>query len=381
MSIRRPRVVFVHDWLNGMRGGEHVLEAMAELYPEAPIYTLIAEYEKLSKGLREHSIFTSGMQTIPGAVKHYRYFLPWMPKWIESLKLPDCDLVISSSHCVAKGVKIPPGAKHLSYVHAPMRYMWDRFEEYFGPGRSGLLSRAVAHLIRPYLQAWDRSSSRPSQVHRLIANSRFIRERIREVYGREASVVYPFADLDFFQDSSLAPRKPYYECEPYLVAGAFAPYKRVDLILEAFRRSGRKLRVVGSGQDLGRLQEYASSTIEFVGAVGRERLREIFRESRAFIFAGVEDFGITPVEALACGLPVIAYRRGGLLETVTEKTGLFFESQTSEALIETLDEFERRSQDPNKRFRLEDCETRAKEFSKARFQREIAQEIEIILSS
>ena len=211
-SSSAPRVALVHDWLTGMRGGEAVLEAIAELFPEAPIFTLLAYPDKLSPALRSRELKTSWMQRLPNAEHRYRHYLPLMPAAIESLDLSEYDLIISSSHCVAKGIRKKPGAFHLSYIHAPMRYMWDRFEDYFGPGRAGWLTRAGALSLRPLLQSWDLRSSRG--VDAFVSNSAFIGAQVERIYGVRSSVVHPFANLSRF---SAGPRRPE---EFYLMGGA-----------------------------------------------------------------------------------------------------------------------------------------------------------------
>lgn len=359
--MAKLRVALVHDWLTGMRGGEYVLEAIAELFPEAEIFTLVSFEDKISAPLRRHRIHTSFLQKIPGIEKRYRHFLPLMPSAIERFDLTGFDLILSSSHCVAKGIPKPEGAVHVSYVHAPMRYMWDRYNEYFGPDRARLPVRLAAASMRPYLQHWDVRSSRPAQVDAFAANSRFIAQRMHELYGRDARVIYPFADFSRFSGA----RKP---GPKYLMVGAFAPYKRVDLAIEAFNRLGLPLQIVGSGQDEEKLRAMAGSTIEFLSSISNEAIAELYSKCRAFVFPGKEDFGITPVEALASGAPVIAFGEGGASETVTEKTGLFFREQTVEALSEAVMKIESGSVRP-----LEvDCRARAQVFSRARFQQEFA---------
>jgi glycosyltransferase involved in cell wall biosynthesis len=247
-SIESARVAFVHDWLVGMRGGERVLEAMIEQFPHAPIYTLIADVSKLSPALQQREIVTSWLQKIPGIHKNYRYFLPLMPLAIRSFDLSEFDLILSSSHCVAKGVQKRIDSVHVSYVNAPMRYMWSRFNDYFGVGRAGVLTRLVAIVLRPFLQSWDRSVSVEENVDVMFGNSHYIAQEIRAVYGREAQVIFPFGDFSRFKNLS-RDRKDF-----YLVAGAFAPYKRVDIAIEACEKLGRRLIVAGAGQEEGNLK-------------------------------------------------------------------------------------------------------------------------------
>lgn len=358
----KPKVALVHDWLTGMRGGEYVLEAIAELFPEADLFTLVAFGDRISPALRRHPIHTSFLQKFPDAERRYRHYLPLMPRAIESLDLSGFDLVVSSSHCVAKGVRKPPGAVHVSYVHAPMRYMWDRYDEYFGPDKASFPVRLAAAAVRPYLQRWDVRSSRTGQVDAFAANSRFIAGRMRELYGRDARVIYPFADLSRFS----RPREP---GAHYLMVGAFAPYKRVDLAIEVFNRLKLPLWIVGSGQDEEKLRAMAGPTVQFMGSLTNEAIAGLYSKCKAFVFPGKEDFGITPLEALASGAPVIAFGEGGASETVTERSGVFFREQTIEALGEAVAKI----QSGEVRIAEVDCRARAAEFSRQRFQREFSE--------
>jgi glycosyltransferase involved in cell wall biosynthesis len=358
------RVALVHDWLTGMRGGEYVLEAMAELFPKAELFTLLYVPGKIAPTLTTLKRHTSWLQKVPKAESRYRSFLPLMPSMIERFDLTPFDLILSSSHCVAKGVKKRGDAVHVSYVHAPMRYMWDRFDEYFGPGRASPAVRLAARAFRPALQRWDRSVSGEDRVDSMIANSRFIAERIREFYGRPARVIHPFADLSRFSLARVPGRN-------YLMVGAFAPYKRVDLAVEAFNRLKLPLLIAGSGQDEARLRKLAGPTVDFLGPISNAAIADLYSKCRAFVFPGIEDFGITPLEAMASGAPVIAVGEGGASETVTEKTGVFFRPQTVEALMEAVT----RVESGEARFSESDCRARAAEFSRARFQRELVEAI------
>jgi glycosyltransferase involved in cell wall biosynthesis len=354
------RVALVHDWLTGTRGGEVVLEAIAELFPQAELFTLLYVPGTAPPPVMLLKRKTSWLQKVPQAEKRYRSFLPLMPRMIESLDLSGMDLIISSSHCVAKGVRKPPGSVHMSYVHAPMRYIWDRYEEYFGPGRASIPVRLAARVFRKRLQAWDRRVSQEDRIDQLLANSRFIAQQIRSAYGRESQVIYPFANLKRFEME----RKP---GRNYLMVTAFAPYKRVDIAVEAFNRLKLPLLVVGSGQDKDRLRKLAGPTVQFLGALSNSAVTDLYSKCRALIFPGVEDFGITPVEAMAAGAPVIAFEKGGVSETVTERTGVFFTQQTPESLMEAVIKLE----NGEVSFTETECRKRAAEFSRIRFQKEL----------
>ncbi|HMJ14984.1 MAG TPA: glycosyltransferase [Polyangiaceae bacterium] len=354
------RVALVHDWLTGMRGGEYVFEAMAALFPNPELFTLLYVPGTVSErlaGLKRH---TSVLQRVPSASKRYRHFLPFMPRLIEKFDLRGFDLVISSSHCVAKGVRKEPGSVHVSYVHAPMRYMWFRFEDYFGPGRASPAVRLAAHAVRPYLQHWDRSVSSRERVDAIVANSRFIAQQVEKAYDRQAEVVHPFADLSRFT----RPRTP---GDKYLMVGAFAPNKRTDLAIEAFNRLKLPLVIVGQGQDENRLRRMAGPSIEFTGPLPNSAIDTLYSSCKAFIFPGLEDFGITPLEAMASGLPVIGYGEGGATETVVDgKSGILFRPQTVDGLIDAIRRFERTQFDER------EVRARAKKFTRTEFQRRFA---------
>ncbi len=339
------KVALVHDWLTGMRGGERCLEALCEIFPDAPIYTLVYVQGSVSEAIERHTIFTSSLNAIPGVGKFYRYCLPLFPRAIQSFDFTHFDLVVSSSHCVAKGINVPRGVCHVSYVHTPMRYIWDRHEDYFGGEGAFSLGRLGMSFLRTHLQRWDQESN--AHVHGFIANSRNVAERIKQYYGREASVVHPPVDWHAFEAS---------ECDEgfYLMVTAFAPYKRVDLAIQAANTLNRPLKIIGRGQQEQQLKRQAGPMVEFVGWKTDEGVREYYRKCKALLFPGEEDFGIVPLEAMACGKPVIAYGKGGVLETVIPvnpatpskggafPTGVFFYEQTRDALIGALQLFEKR---------------------------------------
>lgn len=323
------RVALVHDWLTGFRGGEKVLEVLVELFPEATLFTLVHVPGSTPARIESLPIVTPFTQKLPGVRKHYRWYLPVFPWAIESLDLGEYDLVVSSSHCVAKGVLPAPGAIHICYCHTPMRYVWDRFEDYFGSGlKAKLLYGPVASLLR----TWDAASA--SRVDHFVANSSYVAERIRNYYRRTAeAVIPPPVDTEFFTPGA--------ESEPgdyYLVVSALVPYKRIDLAIDAFRERSEQLVIVGTGPSETTLRSRATGGVRFAGWAGAEELRELYRGCRAVILPGVEDFGIVPLEAQACGRPVVALGTGGALDTVREgETGVLFQTPTPEALSAAID--------------------------------------------
>jgi len=359
-------VAIVHDWLTGMRGGEKVLEVFCDLYPDARVHTLLHLEGTVSNAIESHPVSTSFVQYLPFTRRSYRHYLPLFPLAAETLDVGDVDLVLSSSHCVAKNVRVPRGACHIAYVHTPMRYVWDQYDAYFGPGRASLPVRAAMRTVRPWLQRVDVRTSR--RVHYFIANSQHVANRIRRHYDRNATVIYPPVAIEHLQ----APAR---DDGYYLMVTAFAPYKRVDIAIEAFNELGVELKIIGSGQDGPRLQKLAGSNIEFLGWLSDREVHQAYQGCRALVFPGEEDFGIVPVEAMAAGKPVIAYGRGGALETVVPldspdgapPTGVFFYEQSSEALSQAVEYFERnRTQFVSKSIR-----EHAESFSRSRFRDEM----------
>jgi glycosyltransferase involved in cell wall biosynthesis len=303
------RVALVHDWLTGMRGGEKVLERLCGLFPGAPIHTLVWNRGSVSGAIESHPIRTSFLQGMPNAAQAYRWYLPLFPSAIEGFDLGEFDVVVSSSHAVAKGVRPREGAFHLSYVHTPMRYVWDLETQYFPPGRFPWPASAYVRATCARLRRWDRATN--DRVHAILCNSAHVAERIRRHWGREARVVHPPADVARFRLPDAPGERDY-----YLLAGALAPYKRGDLAIEACRTLGRRLVVVGSGPMAATLRRGAGPGIEFRGWASDDELARLLHGARALLFPGEEDFGIVPVEAMASGCPVIAFGRGGALETV-----------------------------------------------------------------
>jgi glycosyltransferase involved in cell wall biosynthesis len=327
------RVAIIHDWLTGMRGGEKVLEAFCELFPSAPIFTLVHIRGSVSSKIESHPIRTSFLQHAPLVKNHYRNYLPFFPKAIERLQLQNYDLIISSSHCVAKGVIPAPSAFHVCYCHTPMRYIWSHYNDYFGDHRVGLFKRMTLPAVRDYLCEWDVSSNQ--RVDQFVANSKTVADRIRKFYGRESQVIYPPVDVLFYTPAE-TDRGGF-----YLVVSALVPYKRIEIAVEAFNRSGKSLVIVGTGPEFKRLKRMAHSNIQFLGRIEAHELRELYRKAAALIQPGEEDFGINVVEALACHCPVVALARGGALETVREQeSGIFFNELSVSSLQAAVDKSE-----------------------------------------
>lgn len=329
------RVALVHDWLTGMRGGERCLEVFCELFPDAPLYTLLHVPGRVSPVIEARRIATAFVQRLPRAASAYRSYLPVFPLAISRFDLRRYDLVLSLSHCVAKGVRTPRHAMHVCYCFTPMRYVWDRYDDYFGREAS-LPLRLLMPPLAAALRRWDR---RTAGVDHFVAISRHIAERIRRAYGRPADVIHPPVDVRRFQIG-----------EPedfYLVVSALAPYKRVDLAVAASTRLRRRLLVVGTGPEAARLRAMAGPTVEFLGWRPDDEVADLFARCRAVLFTGVEDFGIVPLEAAAAGRPTIALGRGGARETMVDlgegaerPTAVFFAEQTVDALTAAIRRFE-----------------------------------------
>jgi glycosyltransferase involved in cell wall biosynthesis len=323
------RVALVHDWLNGMRGGEKVLEALLDIFPQSTIFTLFHERGKVSPRIESFPIVTSFLARAPGVFRFYRNYLPLFPRAVEAWNFDGYDLVVSSSHAVAKGVQ-PGKAYHLCYCHTPMRYIWDAERDY----RMNAFQRLVFPIVRDRLRRWDRESA--VRVNHFIANSRFVADRIRRYYGRESDVVSPPIDTDFFNLSQAHVREDF-----YLAVGALVSYKRFDVIVRAFNSLGKRLVIAGTGPELRNLRALAASNINIRGWVSNEELRRLYRTARGLVYAAREDFGMVAVEARCCGCPVIAYDQGGLAETVCGGvSGIFFTAQTENAVEEAVRQFE-----------------------------------------
>jgi len=355
------RIAFIHDWLVDKGGSENVLSAMLEQWPHAPVYTLVHDHQGPTRSLLNgHTVITSFLQKLPQATRRYRSFLPLMPIAIEQFDLSAFDIVISSSHAVAKGVIIGPDQLHISYVHSPIRYAWElQFQYLREAGLDHGLKSVLVRWLLHYIRLWDTRTA--NGVDEFVCNSRFVARRIWKVYHRKATVIYPPVDVDKFE---LCEQKENF----YLTASRMVPYKRINLIVEAFAKmSDKRLFVIGNGPDFDKIKAIATPNVILMGYQPLEVLREKMQKAKAFIFAAEEDFGIVPVEAQACGTPVIAFGKGGALETiVNEKTGLFFEEQSVDSLLDAISRFETRKME----FSPHEIRKNAERFSKARFQEE-----------
>lgn len=328
------KVALVHDWLNGMRGGEKVLEVLCDLFPEANVYTLFYEPDKISDKIRAMNPRASILQRFPLSRRLYRHLLPLYPWAIGRIDLSIYDVVISSSHCAAKGVWTEDGQIHICYCHAPMRYVWDQYDTYFGGSRRWRLSSIIMRLWRERLRRWDVQTSK--RVDTFIANSQTVAGRIDKYYGRDAIVVNPPVDTERFRPLGGK------DSDYFLVVSALVPYKRIDQAVQAFNRLGKSLLVVGRGPERERLEKMAGPKVHFRGWVEDDELARLYNACRALIFPGEEDFGITSLEAQACGRPVIALRRGGVVETVGEgRTGLFYNEPSVDQLCAAVERFEK----------------------------------------
>lgn len=335
------KTVLIHDWLvSSVGGGEKVLQAMHELFP-SPIFTLIQNPEKLKTGyFAQKQIHSSWIERLPFAQSKFRSFLPFFPLAVEQFDLSGYEVILSSSHCVAKGVLTHADQMHICYCHTPMRYAWDLSFEYLQEAKleKGVKS-ALARFFLHYLRGWDLQSAQ--RVDWFIANSKVVARRIQKLYGRKAEVIYPPVDTKFYE----------YQAQKeshYVTASRLVSYKKIDLIVEAFSHMPhRKLIVIGDGPEFSKIQKKAGKNVELLGYQSNEKLKDYLQRARAFVFAAYEDFGILPVEAMACGTPVIAFGKGGAKETVIEgKTGTFFEEQTVSSLIQAIERFETLSLDP-----------------------------------
>ena len=338
MQGRPMKTALIHYWMTAMRGGESVLAELCRLYPDADVFTHAWNRDRLREPFSSHKVTETFIARLPGARNACQRYLPLMPAALRRLDFSPYDLIISSESGPAKGIRKPSGALHVCYCHTPMRYLWDMSDMYYqaaGPG-----GKLAMKLFLRRMRDYDRRSA--EAVDHFIANSAFVAARIRRIYGRESAVIHPPVNTDFFSDprrpGTDAPKRDYYLC-----AGQITHYKRVGIAVLACMKLGRRLVVAGDGPELAEIKQTAAGSplISFENLCSNERFRELFTNARALLFPGIEDFGIIPLEAQAAGTPVIAFGKGGALETVLPgRTGLFFPEQTPEALANTIEEFE-----------------------------------------
>lgn len=376
------KVVLVHDWLTGMRGGEKCLEVLCRRFPDADLLTLLHARGATSNVIERMRITTSFLQHVPGVTRHYRYLLPLMPRAVESLRVPsNADLVVSFSHAVAKSIRVPAGIPHVCYCFTPMRYAWRMRGDYLAaaenePRLKATVRRAVVraqNALLDRIRRWDRDTS--DRVTHYVAISQTVADRIQESYGRESSIIHPPVDTQFYTASD-TPREDFYLC-----LSALVPYKKVGLAVEACQQLGRRLVIIGSGPEQSRLKRGAPPRVEFLGWQPDEVLRDHLRRCRALLFPGHEDFGIVPIEAQACGAPVIAFARGGATETVlgagTRRvgTGVFFDEQSPESLADAIRWLEAHPAQVSARL----ARQHALKFNQARYERELVGFLEHVL--
>jgi len=368
-ALQKLRVAIVHYWLVRRRGGEQVLEALADMFPQADIFTLVLDPASLGEALRHRRIYTSFLQRVPGIRRHYQKFLPLCPIALESFNLKGYDLVISSESGPAKGVITATNACHVCYCHTPMRYLWDMYADYREDVPGGSLGRLSYSVVSHYMRLWDQLTA--ARVDYFVANSQNVAGRIWKTYRRPADVIYPPVAIDQFVAAD----------EPgnfYLIVGQLVRYKRVDLAIAACNSLGRRLVVIGEGEEFDRLRRTAGPTVTMLGWQPDEVLRDHYSRCRALLFTGEEDFGMTPVEAQASGRPVIAFGRGGALESVRgyfaggppciDPTGIFFEARSVQSLSAAILEFESNA----KQFSSRKIQAHAQHFSYQRFRSEMA---------
>ena len=357
MQNNKLKVAIVHAWLVSYAGADRVVDCMHHVFPDAPIYTLVYDKEKMPAWFRDYDIRTTWIQKLPFATKLYKKLLPLMPGAFEALDLSEYDLVLSSSSSCSKGVITRPDAVHICYCHTPIRYVWAFYYTY--RANANPLVRAVMPSQMHKLRQWDKCAA--DRVYYFIANSRYIAQRIKKYYRRDSDVIYPCVHIN---------QSPFVEKEDfYLVVGRFTWYKRIDLAVAACTKLGRRLVVIGTGDEESRLKAMAGPTVEFKGGgLSDEEVRGYYLRAKAFLFPGEEDFGITPVEAQSAGTPVLAFGRGGACETVEDgRTGLLFHAQTVESLAECIEKFEAEGVTCSK----EEIRAHSLSFSEARFEEEL----------
>lgn len=352
------KLALIHDWLTGMRGGEKALEVVCERFPEAELFTLVHVPGSVAPVIERRPIHTSFVQHLPFVRRHYRHYLPLFPSAIERLRLDGFDQVLSLSHCVAKSVITPPGVRHDCYCFTPMRYAWDQFDAYFGPERIGRLGSLAMRPVMARIARWDRDTA--GRPDRYVAISHYVAGRIRRYYNRGASVVYPPVDTEYFRPDSTTPERF------ALIVSALVPYKRIDLAIEACDLARIPLKIVGTGPERPALERAAAGRAEFLGRLPNEDVRDLYRRASVVLLPGEEDFGIVPLEAQACGRPVVALNRGGALETVVPGvTGVLVDDLSPAAFAQGI------ADAIAQRFDSADIRTHAERFGRARFGDEI----------
>ena len=361
------KVVLVHDHLAQDGGAEKVLKVFAEMFPEAPIYTLLFEKDNVDKYYKDKQIATSIIQKLPGGIKHYQWYMPFMPMAVEFFDLSNYDLILSDSSSFAKGVITKTDALHIDYCHTPTRYVWSDTHQYINELKYNKFFKKLISLALNYIRIWDRQAA--DRVDLFIANSKTVQRRIEKYYRRDSTLIYPPVDTEKYSLSTNLLDEKLKAEEYFLIGCRLAPYKRVDLVIEAFcQMPDKKLKIFGNGVDEKRLKEIAAGAvnIEFLGRVEDGVLAKLYRNAQAFIHPQEEDFGISPVEAMACGCPVIAYRKGGATETVIEgQSGLFFDEQKKEVIKDTIKNFKRSN------FDEKIVRAQAEKFSTAKFKENI----------
>ena len=364
--ISKKNVCLAHHWLVGMRGGERVLEQICSVFPDAPIYTLFSDVSQLDDSIRKHRILPSVLNRIPGAKRLHQYMLPLYPFGVRSLRLPaSCDLLVSTDASVVKGIFKSPSVPHICYCHSPPRYLWDMTDVY--SDQMSWIKRVAFRLTVPWVRRFDEKAA--ARVDHFIANSQFVADRIRRFYGREATVIYPPVGVEQFDYRR--PREDF-----YLVVAQLVPYKRVDLAVEAFTKLGKRLIVIGDGSERDGMEAKSGKNVQFLGRQPFHVLKDHYERCRAFLFPGIEDFGITALEAQAAGSPVIAIREGGSLETVVEgRTGVFFEKQTCDSLADAVTRFE----NDRSRFSATECRANAEKYTNEIFRTRFCQFLETTL--
>ena len=368
MQQHGRRIALAHDWLVGLRGGERVLDRLAQLFGPTNIYTLVQSGPPLTDAIAHCNVITSPLQKFPGASGRWRrHYLPLMPLAVGRIRVTPCDLLISTSSAVMKSIKPPTGTPHVCYCHSPARYIWEQSDDY-AVGAGGNIRALGLRMVRPAFQRWDRRTA--DRVTKFIANSSHTAARIKRCFDREADVIYPPVRTDFFTLDEGVSREDW-----YLVVSALEPYKRTDIVIDAANRVGFHLKIVGEGTQMDALRSKCGRNVELLGRVDDERLRDFYRRAKALIFPQVEDFGIVAVEAQACGCPVIAYAAGGAMEIVTERTGVLFVQQDSRDILDAIRSFSARN------LTAEDCRANALRFSELQFDRAMMKIVDEVLRS